>query len=280
MKAFFKALLYQPLFNILIFLVWLMPNNNLGLAIIAITVIMRIIFLPSSIKQGESQEKLRILQPKIKELQEKHKGDKAAQSKAMIDLYKQAGTSPWGACLPLIVQLGVLILLYRVFQIGLTTERFDLLYAFVPRPEYINTTFLGIDLSKPELWFLPITAGVAQFIQSKLAMPAKQPKAKPDDNPMAMATGQMVYIFPIVTIFIGRSLPAALLIYWVTTSLFMVGQQIYINRVVKPRVDQQLAHLKPSEILAIDQEKPAKKEDKKKVLGKGVSVTIRKKKNG
>ncbi len=188
MKAFLKAAIYTPLFNILIFLVWLMPNHSLGLAIIAITLIMRFIFLPSSLKQGVSQEKLRLLQPRLKELQEKHKGDKSAQSKAMMDLYKQAGTSPWGACLPMIVQLVVLILLYRVFQIGLSTSRFDLLYSWMPRPDFINTSFFGIDLSKPDLWVLPILAALAQFGQSFLALPKKDPTQKksrsrqPDDG--------------------------------------------------------------------------------------------------
>lgn len=284
MKAILKAAIYQPLFNILVFLIWLMPNHSLGLAIIAITVILRVIFLPSSLKQGGSQEKLRILQPKIKELQAKHKDDKTAQSKAMIALYKKAGTSPWGACLPLIAQLLVLLLLYRVFQIGLTTERFDLLYDFMPRPEFINTTFLGINLAKPELWFLPITAGILQLIQSKLAMPSsKNSKDKATlDNPMMMATSQMVYIFPIVTIFIARGLPAALAIYWITTSAFMVGQQIYINRVIKPRVREQLAHIHSEKevetALSIDVIEPTTVTKKETVNpGKGVSVTIRKK---
>lgn len=280
MKALLKSAIYQPLFNILIFLVWLMPNHSLGLAIIAITAIMRLIFLPSSLKQGASQEKLRILQPKIKELQTKHKDDKTAQSKAMIALYKEAGTSPWGACLPLIAQLLVLVLLYRVFQIGLTTDRFDLLYSFMPRPDSINTFFLGINLSKPDLWILPIVAGALQFVQSRLAMPPAANKKAAAENPMMAATSQMMYIFPLVTVFIARGLPAALAIYWITTSFFMIIQQYYINKVIKPRINEQLAHLKPAEIISTEvtasgDTVPA--EPVAKSSGKGVSVTIRKK---
>jgi YidC/Oxa1 family membrane protein insertase len=277
MKAVLKAIIYQPLFNILVFLIWLMPNNNLGLAIIALTVIMRLLFLPSGIKQGASQEKLRLLQPKIKELQETHKEDKTAQSKAMIDLYKQAGTSPWGACLPIIVQLIVLILLYRVFQIGLTTARFDLLYSFIPHPSTINTSFLGIDLSKPDLWILPIIAGVLQFIQSKIAMPPKSDKKSSiEENPMMAATNQMIYLFPIMTIFIARGLPSALAVYWITTSIFMIGQQYYINKVVKPRVHAQMKDLQPKTIDTLPA--AAKENQTKKEPGKGVSVTIRRRK--
>ncbi len=295
MKAFLKAAIYTPLFNILIFLVWLMPNHSLGLAIIAITLIMRFIFLPSSLKQGVSQEKLRLLQPRLKELQEKHKGDKSAQSKAMMDLYKQAGTSPWGACLPMIVQLVVLILLYRVFQIGLSTSRFDLLYSWMPRPDFINTSFFGIDLSKPDLWVLPILAALAQFGQSFLALPKKDPTQKKAeaDNPMMAATNQMMYFFPIITLFIARKLPAALAVYWVTTSLFMILQQLYINKVLKPRARAHMANLdsiSPDNINAIKtvpagadkmiagSNKIVGPVEDNKPAAKGVSVTIRRKK--
>jgi YidC/Oxa1 family membrane protein insertase len=200
----------------------------------------------------------------------------------MIDLYKEAGTSPWGACLPLIIQLLVLVLLYRVFNIGLSTARFDLLYKFMPRPDSINTFFLGINLSKPNLWVLPILAGALQFVQSRLAMPpTNRKKGSVEDNPMMAATSQMMYIFPLVTVFIARGLPAALAIYWITTSAFMIIQQYYINQVIKPRVREQLAHLTPAEIISTEVTEsgvvPAESAKEVKSAGKGVSVTIRKK---
>ena len=280
MKAFLKAIIYQPLFNLLIFLVWLMPNHNLGLAVIVLTIIIRLIFLPSGLKQGVSAEKMRLLQPKIKKIQEKYKDDKTAQSQAMMSLYKQAGTSPWGACLPMLVQIVVLILLYRVFQIGFSTSRFDLLYKFIPRPDSINTTFLGINLSKPDPWVLPIATGIIQFFQSKLTMPPKQKGG--DDNPMMAATGQMMYLFPIMTIFIARNLPAALPIYWMTSSAFMVVQQIYINKVLKPRVNAHLEQLPDLHDLgSVPQISEAKVTSTENILEKketkGVTVSIRKK---
>lgn len=283
MKAFFKAIIYTPLFNLLIFLVYLMPNHNLGLAIIVLTILIRFAFLPSSLKQGVSQEKLRLLQPKIKIVQEKYKHDKAAQSKAVMEVYKQAGTSPFGACLPMIVQIVVLIMLYKVFQIGLSTERFDLLYSWIPRPDSVNTIFLGIDLSKPDLWVLPIITGILQFVQSKITMPPKAPKGSADDNPMMAATSQMLYIFPVLTVIIARQLPAALPIYWLTTSLFMIVQQIYINRVLKPRA---VAHMDtidfgdvpslPASTAASKSDKIISKPDAVFTPGKGVTVNIRK----
>jgi YidC/Oxa1 family membrane protein insertase len=280
MKALLKATIYQPLFNLLIFLVWLMPGNNLGLAIVALTIIIRLLFLPTMIKQGISQEKLKVLQPLIKDIQARHKEDKTAQSKAMIDLYKKAGTSPWGACLPLIVQLIVLGLLYRVFQIGLSTDRFDLLYNFIPHPSAVNVHFLGIDLSKPELWILPITAGLLQFVQTKLSIVTggKGKKKVNTDDPMSMAMNQMVYIFPVVTVIIARGLPAALSVYWIITSLFMIGQQLYINLKIRPKIREQFADSEIDLIGQFDEKKENKKKvnDNKKNTTHGVSVSVRK----
>lgn len=275
MKALLKITIYQPLFNLLVFLIWLMPGNSLALAIVALTLIIRVIFLPSLLKQGVSQEKLRYLQPKIKELQKTHKEDKAAQSRAMIDLYKQAGTSPWGSCLPIIIQLIVLIILYRVFQDGLTTSRFDLLYSFIPHPKAININLFGIDISKPELWFLPIIAGLAQFVQSKIALPKIEKKSTAD--PMALASSQMVYLIPVMTIYIARQLPAALAVYWITTSIFMIGQQLYINKVLKPKVQDEMAAI-TNKITAAEPVAKARDDQKQIAGGKGVSVTIRQKK--
>jgi YidC/Oxa1 family membrane protein insertase len=269
-----------------------MPNHNLGLAIIVLTIIMRLAFLPSSLKQGVSQEKLRLLQPKIKAIQDKYKNDRTAQSKAVMDIYKQAGTSPFGACLPLIVQIVILIMLYRVFQIGLSTARFDLLYSWVPRPSNINISFFGINLSKPDLWILPIITGILQFVQSKLTMPPKAKKGAADDNPMMAATSQMLYIFPVLTVIIARKLPAALPVYWLTTSLFMIIQQIYINRVLKPKAVAHLDTINFDDAPATDSKviqdqkslpagdsKPDKivsKSDAIATPGRGVTVNIRK----
>lgn len=232
MKEIAKQIFYIPFYNLLIFFAYL-TNGSVGWSIILLTVLIRVILLPSSIKAARATTKIQALQPKMNEIKEKYKGDQKAQTEAMAKLYKEEGASPLGSCLPLLIQLPILLILYRVFRIGLDTARYDYLYSFTPRPETLNAVFMGINLSKPDLWILPIVAGVLQLVLSLMTMPKTTPAAGTKVDPTQAMMRQMTYIFPIVTIFIARSLPAALALYWVITTLFGIGQQWYVNKNIK-----------------------------------------------
>lgn len=296
MKAAINAVLYFPMYNILIFLAWVIPGHSIGWAIVVLTILIRLALLPASLKAAKAQARLQLLQPEINKIKAEIK-DQQAQGKAMMELYKKEGVSPFGSCLPLLIQLPIIFVLYRVFQAGLNTSGFIHLYSFVPHPDTINTLFFGLDLAKPELWVLPILAGVTQFILSKMMTPpAPQNTGKPGEpDPMQMMNKQMIYIFPLVTVFIARSLPAALGIYWVVTTIFGIVQQIYVNKSIKnnPTARKEaFADAKEIEAEYIDEKKtPAPKKDGKrdmiqKIMSKrldkqekkaGVEVTIRKK---
>ena len=146
-----------------------------------------------------------------------------------MDFYSQNKINPFSSCLPLLIQLPILIVLYYVFKSGLNTDRFEeLLYNFTPHPATVNTMFLGMDLSQPNI-YLAIITGALQFWQTKQMMPKEEPK-KPDDNNKQSAfqgilNKQMLYIMPIFTVIIAVKLPAALPLYWSVTTLFMVAQQ-------------------------------------------------------
>ena len=114
MIAFLKTILYVPIFNILVFLVWLIPNHSVGWAIIVLTIIVRLVLLPSSIKSSKASLKLQMLQPEINRIRKEIK-DQQAQGKAIMDLYKKEGASPFGSCLPLLIQLPIIFVLYQVF---------------------------------------------------------------------------------------------------------------------------------------------------------------------
>lgn len=299
MKDFFKVILYQPLYNILIFFAWLVPGDSIGWAIILLTVLIRIILLPASLKAARAQVKLQAIQPKINKIRQEIK-DQQQQGKAIMKLYKDEDASPFGSCLPLLIQLPIIFILYRVFSAGLDQSRFSMLYSFTPRPDTINTIFFGLDLSKPEAWVLPILAGASQFILSKMTMPPTAPKTGNDTqaaDPMAMANKQMVYLFPLMTVFIARSLPAALAIYWIITTLFGIVQQLYVNKTIKvKKLDQselddfdveKYKNLPESVPFKKDDSKPVKKDMISKAMSKrldkqekksGVEVTIRTKK--
>lgn len=227
MANFFTQILYIPIYNLLMYLVAVIPGHQVAWAIIIVTVVIRLALLPSSIKASKSQLEMQKLQPELNALRAKYKGDQQKQSQEMMKLYKEHKVSPFGSCLPLIIQLVVLVIFYRVIMIGFNLDRLDLLYSFVPKPNEINLHFFGIDVSKPDLWVLPIIAGVLQFLQARMI--PQPPMAKNSNDPMAMMNKQMIYFFPLITIFIARSLPAGLAVYWVMTSLFMILQQWYIN---------------------------------------------------
>ena len=144
----FNQALYLPLFNALVWLYNVIPGNDLGIAIIALTILIRFILYPLSKKAIQSQKAISQLQPKIKEIQKKYK-NKEEQAKAMMELYKKHKVNPMSGCLPILVQLPLLIALYRVFFNGLNPESLNLLYDFVSRPDSLNVVFLGlIDLSQ------------------------------------------------------------------------------------------------------------------------------------
>ncbi len=234
----FNVILYQPLFNILIVFYQYLPGHDFGIAVIALTLFVRIILYPVMMHSIKSQKKIQDIQPKIQEIQEKYKDDKEKQAKAVMEVYKESKVNPFGGCLPLLLQLPILIALYRVFWNSFQIDP-TLVYSFIPPPEALNPLFLGIiDLSRPNIIFA-ILAGIGQYFQAKTSF-AKVPKRKKKgENQMSQFSGmmqkQMLYFFPAFTFFILLRLPAALGLYWMINILFSIFQQHSIYKSDKPK---------------------------------------------
>lgn len=233
--ALFHSVIYQPLYNILVFLYNIVPGGDFGISIILITIFLRTILVPLYQKQIESQKKLQELQPKIKALQEKTKGNKEQQTKGLMELYKENKTNPLSGCLPLIVQLIFLIAIYRILitisESGLSIDPGQL-YSFVKDPGKINQFFIGIvDLTKPSI-VIAAMAAIAQYFQTKMLMGQQPKKETSSDQPdMAqMMSKQMLYLGPFLTLFIGIKFPAGLSLYWLTSTVFMLVQQILLQK--------------------------------------------------
>ncbi len=221
------TLLYQPILNLFVAIYNVIPDA--GLVIIVLTLIVRILLYPLYKKQVMTQKAMQNLQPKLNQIRAEHKDDKEAQAKAMMELYKEQKVSPFSSCLPVLVQLPLFIAVYQVLRDGLTNaDSLDHLYAFVARPEMIDPMFLGIlNLAQPNA-ILAILAGLAQFWQGKMLM-QKRPEVKApgskDEDTMAIMNKQMTYLMPIMITAFGFALPSGLALYWVVTTLFLVGQQ-------------------------------------------------------
>jgi YidC/Oxa1 family membrane protein insertase len=236
MMHIFDILIYQPLYNTLIFFYNFIPGHDFGVAVILTTLVLKSLLIPLSKKQIESQKKMQELQPKMKEIQQKYKDDKEKQTKALMEFYKVNKTNPLSGCLPLIIQLVFLIAIYRVIinisQAGFVVNPSDL-YAFIPDPGAINHVFLRfMDLTKPN-YVLAFLSAIAQYFQTKMLFQKQgvpDPKTPPSTEPdfATIMNKQMLYLGPGLTFFIGATFPAALALYWLFSTLFMIFQQMVI----------------------------------------------------
>ena len=236
----YRTIFFQPILNALVFLYNVIPGHDIGIAIILITALIRLILWPLQAKSLKSQKAMQELQPRLKALQAEHKGNKEALAKATMELYAAEKVSPFSSCLPLLIQLPFLIAIYRALRDGLASKQLDLLYGFVHNPGTVNPNFLGfMSLAAPSIP-LAVLAGAAQFWQSKMLISTrptvKSPGAK-DEDTMALVNKQMTYFMPVMTVFIGASLPGGLALYWLMTTLLTILQQHLAFRGIK-HVDQ------------------------------------------
>ena len=227
----FNSILYKPLLNGLILLYQYIPGHDFGIAVIVLTLIIRLVLHPSSIRGVRSQRALTKLQPKIQEIQKEYKDDKNKQTKLLMELYQKEKINPFSGCLPMLLQLPVLIALYQVFLRGLTPESLNgSLYAFVNNPGLINFSFLGIiTLTNPNI-FLALLAGVLQFYQLKISTAPKQnAQTKGSDFSKTMQS-QMIYFFPLFTVYIIWQFGSIIGLYWTVSILFSIAEQYIVKR--------------------------------------------------
>ena len=221
----YNDVIYRPLLNLLIFFYNIIPGHDIGVVIIVLTLVIRLILAPSFHKSLKGQAAMTALQPKLNEVREKYKNDKEGQAKAMMELYKEHNINPLSSCLPLVVQLPILIGLYQVFRVALNPiismdTRLHGLYSFISHPANISPYFFHfINLSQPSI-ALGVVAGLAQFWQSKLMMPKQTGQQDSTQKIMAMQT---TYVLPVISVIIAVKLPAGLPLYWIVTTLFAVA---------------------------------------------------------
>lgn len=235
MTSLFNEILYRPLFNSLVFLYNNIAYEDLGLAIILLTIIIRLILLPLFYKSAKNQTILQKLQPEIIRIQREHKEDKQKQMQMLLNLYKTHKVNPFSSFLMIFIQLPFLIVLYKIFLKGFSPETFHYLYTFISPPEHISNSFLNlIDLGSRSM-IIASLAAISQYFQVKVGLP-KIPKDK-EIGPQEKIARQMIFIGPILTLIILRSLPAAVGLYWLTTSIFSIVQQLFINKAINKTKD-------------------------------------------
>lgn len=230
----YHLIFYKPILNALIGLYNVIPGHDMGIAIILLTIAVRVLLLPLTLQMLRSQRAMQTLQPKIKAIQAQYKDDKARQSKELMALYSAEKVNPLASCLPLLLQLPIFIALYQAMVNGLKGQGLDGLYSFVSNPGTINTLGFGfLDLSAKN-WIVAVLAGITQWYQARqLTKLNPSPKGIPgakDEAMLSMMNKQMQYMMPVMTIVIGVGLPAGLVLYWLVTNLLTVLQQYFFLR--------------------------------------------------
>lgn len=239
------SLLYQPLYNLLVFFYDLIPAGGLGLAIIIVTIVVKTLVLPLTYKSLKSQKELQEVQPKIKEIREKHKDNQEEMARQLMGVYKEHNVNPFASCLPTIVQLVIFITLYRVLSAGITTVDPSILYSFVKNPESMNHMFLGIDLAAVSIP-LAVVAGALQYFQAKQMIATRPPKevrgeaASLDEDVAASVNKMTLYLLPIMTLAIcATTLPAGLTVYIIiSTLLTYLMYHFFLGKVRSGKVAQ------------------------------------------
>jgi len=234
-----NTLFYEPLYNGLVFLVSVVPFADVGIAVVALTLLVKIILLPFSHKSVKTQSEMKRLDPEIKEIKKKYEKDKQEQARKTMELYKQHGLNPFSGCLMIFIQIPVIFALYWIFwkELALDGLNMDLLYSFTLIPEYMNMNFLGLIDMQGKSYVLALIAGVSQYFQIKLSMPQfKATEGKTGsfkDDLMKSMNLQMRYVLPIFVFIIAYTISAAVALYWATSNLFSVGHELLVKRKAK-----------------------------------------------
>lgn len=235
LSALFNVLLYNPLYNGLIFLISVVPAANVGLAVIFLTVIVKLALFPLSLKAVRTQMAVRGIEPKLREVKKKYEKDKQEQARKILALYREENINPFSSFLVILIQLPIIFTLYFVFfRGGLPVVDTTLLYSWVSLPGVVNMHFLWIDDVSGRSMVLALIAGITQYIQIRLALPPLTVRGKEDGFKEDLARSfnmQMRYVLPIFVVGFAYFISAAIALYWATSNIFAIGQELYVRRV-------------------------------------------------
>jgi YidC/Oxa1 family membrane protein insertase len=219
--------LLKPIQNVLEYVVVFLYENvttNYGLVIILLTIIVRIVLTPLTISQTKSMAKMQRLQPQLQEIQKKNKGDKQKIQQETMEFYKKNSVNPLAGCLPLILQMPVFFALFQVLR-----EPSQKVLDIVGD----NFNFLWMNLNERDPYYILVIVMVAtMFLSTK--MTTTDPKQS-----------KIMYIMPLVFGFISWKFPSGILVYWVTTNIWSIGQQWIVNKIIsKQKVKEELKQKK------------------------------------
>lgn len=234
MSFLYHTFFFDPLYNVLVILFETLPWVDAGIIVIFLTILVRLIMFPLSRKAIHTQVKMTEIAPEMAKIKEKYKDKAEEQARLTLALYREKGVNPFSGILVIIIQIPIIFALYQIF-LHFPEVNSSLLYSFVTMPEHINTIFLGIlDITAKSIP-LALLAAMSTFFQFKIASKGQtQPKGNSfTDNLTRSMQTQMKYFFPVIVFFISYSISGAIALYWLTTNLFSIGQELIIRKKLK-----------------------------------------------
>jgi YidC/Oxa1 family membrane protein insertase len=237
MAHFFHVLIYQPIYNALAFILGLVPGGDVGIGIIAITILVRFILFPLSLSAIKTQMAMRKIDPELKALREAHKDDKETLGKKTMELFRENKVNPLAGFFLMLIQLPVIIGLYTVLRAEAQSTTFDTsaLYSFVHAPEHVSLIFLGFLNLTGKSIVLAVIVGLTQFLYGRLLSPRTAPTAPQvkgsfqDDLSKSMQL-QMQYGLPLILGVISYFASSAIALYFVTSNTFSILQELVVQR--------------------------------------------------
>lgn len=245
MSFLFHNFFYAPLYNGLVLFINIIPFHSVGLAVILFTCVVKVIIFPLSQQSIKTQFEMKQIEPEINDLKIRYKDDKKIQAEKTMELYKERGINPFSGIFLMLIQLPILIALYWVFlRGGLPEIDQTTIYSFTKIPDIINMSFLGTNVAEKSVLFAVFVA-IAQFFQMQITIPKtkkienKNGKTPAFSDELAKSMNmQMKYVMPVIMFFIAKSFPLVVSLYLVTSSLFAIGQELYVRSKYKSNTNQ------------------------------------------
>ncbi len=237
----FHTLFYDPIYNLLVYVIDLIPGGDVGLATIIVTCVVKIILFPLSKKATKTQLKMKQLEPELAKIKEQYGSNREEFGRKTLEFYRKNELNPFASFFLILIQLPIIIALAYIFiSGGLPLIKTELLYSFITVPSTVSTLFFGlVDVSKTSL-ILSILAGLAQFVQIRYSVPAYTPPAEGSKNKSTLGDDfarsmnvQMRYVMPIFMFVVCLTVSGAVALYWITGSLFAIGQELYFRNTIK-----------------------------------------------
>ena len=230
------TIFYTPLYNALVYILDIMPGKDLGLAVIVFTCVVKFVLLPLSRSSVKTQIKMKALEPELNKIKEKTANNRDEQARQIMAFYKANDLNPFSGFFLILIQFPIIFALAAIFyRSGLPHIDQTQLYSFVSVPSEVKTMFLGfLDVTKTNI-ALSILVGITQFVQIRLSVPAFKPTGnggKQEDFAKSMNTN-IRFVMPAFVFFISLGLTSAISLYWITSNVFAILQELYFRKTIR-----------------------------------------------